>query len=322
MIIKGIGATTHVDRHNCKLEKSVLEDIINQINEASFAPGVGIEHDSTIMPIGKVIKGELVQLADGEFGVEITQELFEKYSTIIDKNGNKWYVTESKIDRRPFADTEIQKNSSIRIAIDPVNFREEDYENLLRFYEKNNIENEALIRKSVIPDPEIIIYLVTGALSILTTKKAIQKLSDAISDDVVHLYEKLKVVILDTAKYIKQENRPITYIIKENDTYVKELAIITEKPETVLLAISNEKLEGLDKKIKEVEIFFGDSIAKMQCLYNNQTESWDINYFSMVDGKVVGCEKCYKKTMELTERVSGNLSIGLKTESENIVRTE
>lgn len=56
MILKGIGATTHIDKHNCRMTKEALEDFAKDINEGKYAPGVGIEHDPSIMPIGKVIE--------------------------------------------------------------------------------------------------------------------------------------------------------------------------------------------------------------------------------------------------------------------------
>lgn len=79
MIVKGIGATTHLDRHNCRIAKEALEDAVKDINEGLYAVGVGMEHDPTVMPIGKVLSGRMVTFEDGEYGIEIEQEIFEKY---------------------------------------------------------------------------------------------------------------------------------------------------------------------------------------------------------------------------------------------------
>lgn len=35
------------------------------------------------MPIGKVISGKMVKLKDGEYGIEIKQELFDKYQFLV-----------------------------------------------------------------------------------------------------------------------------------------------------------------------------------------------------------------------------------------------
>lgn len=69
---------------------------------------MGIEHDSTIMPIGKVINGKMIRLEDGEYALEIEQELFQEYQIYIDESDVKWYIAESSIDTRPFADTQAE----------------------------------------------------------------------------------------------------------------------------------------------------------------------------------------------------------------------
>lgn len=107
MIVRGIGATTHLDKHNCRIAKEALESAVKDINEGIYAIGVGIEHDFSIMPIGKVISGKLVELEDGEYGLEIEQELFEQYQVYSYIEDAKWYISESKKGSRPFADTQV-----------------------------------------------------------------------------------------------------------------------------------------------------------------------------------------------------------------------
>lgn len=48
----------------------------------------------------------------------------------------------------------------------------------------------------------------------------------------------------------------------------------------------------------------------MQCLYNIEGQEWIINYVSTRDGKVIGSEKCYKKTVELARKVGTELPDG------------
>lgn len=304
MIVKGIGATTRIDKHNCIIAKEALEDAVKDINEGLYAIGVGIEHDSTIMPIGKVISGKMVKLDDGEYGIEIEQELFDKYQVFSDDTGEKWYIAKSQRDIRPFADTQAEDIHNIKVSIDPVNFSKTDCEKLIDFYKKECLfDTEYFMRKSVIPDPEIIFTLVAGTIAAMTGKK----ITEHITDDIVKLYELIKKAVLKTVKCCRQSYRPITYVIKENTSYLMELVVVTEIPDILFEALQNEKLSQIEAKIETFTNNFNVDIAKVQCLYNIEGQEWIVNYVSTRDGKVIGSEKCYKKTVELARKIGTEL---------------
>ena len=77
MKIKAIAATTHVDLHNMKMSKEVLESMVEQVNNKEQAISVGIEHDLMVAPIGKIISAKLISIGNGEFAVETEQEIFD-----------------------------------------------------------------------------------------------------------------------------------------------------------------------------------------------------------------------------------------------------
>lgn len=304
MIVKGIGATTRIDKHNCMIAKEALEDAVKDINEGLYAIGVGIEHDSTIMPIGKVISGKMVKLDDGEYGIEIEQELFDKYQVFSDDTGEKWYIAKSQRDIRPFADTQAEDIHNIKVSIDPVNFSKTDCEKLIDFYKKECLfDTEYFMRKSVIPDPEIIFTLVAGTIAAMTGKK----ITEHITDDIVKLYELIKKAVLKTVKCCRQSYRSITYVIKENTSYLMELVVVTEIPDILFEALQNEKLSQIEAKIETFTNNFNVDIAKVQCLYNIEGQEWIVNYVSTRDGKVIGSEKCYKKTVKLARKIGTEL---------------
>lgn len=312
MIIKGIGATTHIDRHNCRMSKEVLEKIAKDINENEYAIGVGIEHDSTVMPIGKVICGEIIDLADGEYALEIEQELFEDYQVLTDESNMKWYISESSDDIRPFADSKPEVIKNMKIAVDPVNFSGSDFDDLLVFYkEECDLDTESLVRKSFIPEPEIIFTLIQGTLAIMIGKKTVEKIADNISADIVKIYDLIKKAVIKTVKRLKSDNRPVTYIVKENDEYLMELVVVTEKPDILFEALSIDKISEVHTEIEKFINCFNFDIAKLQCMYDVEKQKWEVNYVSTKDGKIIGSEKCYKKTVELAERVRTGLSVGI-----------
>lgn len=307
MVFKGIGATTEIDRHNCKITKEALESACESINKSDYAPAVGIEHDRTIMPIGKVVKGEIVKLENDEFALEIHQELFDKFKIINNSNNNeKFFEAESIIDSRPFADTQNEKIETLTIGMDPVNFSDEDYETLLSIAQNEcGAENDVFCRKAFVPDLEIVFKLVTGTLAVMTGKKTLDKLADKISDDLSNVYARLKKFVLAAVKYCKPQNRPVTYVISENQEHLIELIIRTSSPNDVFNALTAEKINVLMQNMTEIKSIFED-IAKIQFLYNIEENKWEFNYLTTVTGKVIGTEKCYKRTVQLSQNIIKN----------------
>lgn len=313
MITKGIGATTHLDLHNCRLSREMLEELVNNINNEKYAIRMGIEHDSSIMPIGKILRGKIIELEEGESAVEIEQEIFEEIGTYIDPLNRIWHITGSYRDTRPFADAQMEKADNIKVSIDPINFSQTGYEKLWDFYEQEcQIDVECSMRKAVIPIPEIVITLMSGTFAVMVGKKIAEKMSEHVADDIVKIYDLIKKIVLETLKYIKKDNRPVTYLVRERgEAFLLELAVITEKPECLFEALSSEKICQIEKEIDDFINNFDVEIDKIQCLYNKEPGKWEINYVSTKEGKVIGSEKCYRKTVELRKQMGTGLSIGM-----------
>jgi len=76
--------TTHLDKHGERFTKEALECAKRQIDEAIIPQG--IEHDPRIEPIGRILSAEIIQLGDGEFALEATNEIFDNYNNLADIN--------------------------------------------------------------------------------------------------------------------------------------------------------------------------------------------------------------------------------------------
>ena len=221
-----------------------------------------------------------------------------------DAENEKWYIAESETDNRPFADTLAETIRNMKVAIDPVNFSSEDYEKLLEFYEKDcSLDTECFIRKSVVPDPEIVFTFVKGTLAVLAGKKITEKLAGQMANDAVKLYEVIKKAVLETLKRLKPGNKPIAYVMKEYNPYLIELVVVAETPEPLLEALQPEKTRQIEKRIENFTNTFDVDIAKIQCIYNIERQKWEVNYVSTKEGQVIGSEKCYKKTTELVKKI-------------------
>lgn len=303
MEMKGIIATTHVDGHGEKLAKEALEQLVLEINSENTAIGVSVEHDGLTMPIGKVVNGKLVQLEDGEFAVETLQEIFDIYSTKNEKFNDVYYIAESKTDRRPFAERAMDNINNLTVAIDPHNFNRNDLTVISDFLEKEQIHVEFEIKKSLIPDPELIMNLVVGTLFCWTGKKTIEKLSDDIASDISGLYSKIKKIIIKFAQYSTPQNRPKTYRFREQEEYVKELVIQTSDPNIVIEALQPDKLNKIESVIEKNLEQFNVSPARVQLIYEIDKKEWKLNYLLTASGQAIGTEKCYKRTVDLINQL-------------------
>ena len=70
----GIASSTHVDRHGQRVDRSLLEDMANQIN-AQYVPLL-IDHDFN-RQVGVVLSAKLAALADSEYGLLVISGIFE-----------------------------------------------------------------------------------------------------------------------------------------------------------------------------------------------------------------------------------------------------
>ncbi|MGA9365425.1 MAG: hypothetical protein WBW16_13760 [Bacteroidota bacterium] len=70
--VKGIGTTTHVNTYGERFTISMLEAMVAQTNGNLTHS----EHQYDRLPIGRIISSEIVKLEDGEFGCQITTELY------------------------------------------------------------------------------------------------------------------------------------------------------------------------------------------------------------------------------------------------------
>ena len=308
MIIKGIVATTKVDAHNTQITLEALEDAAESVNSGKYAPSVGVEHDPTIMPIGKVTRAYVAKIDDSDYGLYCEQDMFSASPIII--NGDTYIVQKSLIDDRPLSSAVLENNEKLLVQTDFVNFTSLDeaklfFEELSKEYD---IETGYFERKSLIPDPELIFQLmektVAALLVYLASKPIIEKVGNHIVDHALSeldsLYDFIKKAIIKAAKQFVPANRPVTYIFTGTHDFVIELVVQTANPNTVISAIKEDKLVGVINEIEKLKNHFA-SFSKIQLVYNLETENWEFNYIATETGEVIGTEKSYNRSVKKIE---------------------
>lgn len=129
---------------------------------------MGLEHDSSLMPIGKTYKSELMPLKNGEYAAYIYQETFENFNVFESKEFGTLYEASISSDSRPFADTEPESIEKLTVQFDPVNFGYESFELIKEQIKKDSdVEIETFMRKSVIPDPEVVFNFIKDSIILL-----------------------------------------------------------------------------------------------------------------------------------------------------------
>ena len=102
MLRKNIVSGTGVDRQNQQILLPALISYADQLNNADTVPRMGLNHDRTLLPVGKVISGELIP-RDGEVLFEATiddfiDELYVSaiqnplYRNVLKNVGNKYIL--------------------------------------------------------------------------------------------------------------------------------------------------------------------------------------------------------------------------------------
>lgn len=318
MILKGIGATTEIDRHNCRIAKEALEVAANDVNNSGSVPSVGLNHDRTIMPFGKVIRAEVLPMDNGEFKMEITQEIFEHDYIIELENGLRFIMNRSNSDVRPFAE-ENNDSENIVVSIDYVNFEtQEGITEIQSIVKEYSAENGIISRKSFIPDPEMVIQISNGVVGVLLSKKIIDSVGDRVVnnllDEVDKFYALVRSLIIKYSKLVIPKNRPQTYVFKMWLDFNIELVVVTNSADEVMASIEKEKLEGIHEKIKDLKIHF--DLNRVQFLYTDG--GWVFNYLCTNKGEVIGTEMSYKrrtKALELFKLESDRTAVSAGGES-------
>lgn len=186
-------SSSHLDKHGTVILREALESTLVIIN-GNRKPRLGLEHNQTFPPLGRINNGEVSRGEDGEYYLVADQEFFDLKERLTLSNGLELIRESFSGENFPFAECKFESHEVIEILYDPVNF--DSYQNSKDFIKElidsTEIEfkDSELMRKSEIPDPEIIIRI-TEILAIaigIGFRKIPEKLCEAIGDDLVKFY--------------------------------------------------------------------------------------------------------------------------------------
>lgn len=303
MIRKQIIATTGVDSQNQELPLEALAEYAETFSSNSAAVKMGINHDRTMLPVGKILSGSLKQLNNGEIALEVLIDDFaDQFVPCEGPNGETLYFAESSCDSRPFIDHQSKLQDVLIIMMNPLNFDQKDYNDIVTYLCRDcNAQFETTFSKSWEPNPEIVFNVVAGFLIVFfgkqTWSKTSDKLSDAVSDDIIKCYGSIKKAIKRIAQKIKSCGQTAYIFIEPNQPV--ELVIKAKNADTVLLALEALREYGISQKIQQFNRYTNGNLKKIQFVYDEEKPKWEMTYLTTNTGQVIGTESYYGRTVQM-----------------------
>jgi hypothetical protein len=290
-----IVATTHVDRHFVQITKEALANSAEQINSGSRIV-LTVEHDITIPPFGKGLKAWVESRDDGEHQLVLENEWFDDILWTDCGDGTRLFKQESESDRLPFTDVYSNLPNDAFISYDMVNFNHgrdvEAFLNEIRSQSAIEFSTSMFGRKSLIPDPELLIGIskTIGAYLIARSvlEKAGEKTLALASEDIARFYTFIRSVVITALKYARPRNRPVTYVFVARGEPTLEFVARSSDPDLVIGAMTIEKLEVALGQAH----FYHSSLGALKIQYLLADDGqWKFNYLLTNTGAVIGTEE-------------------------------
>ena len=314
MLKEQIMATNDVDRQNQRITDQALLEMANRISSSASVARIGVNHDTTMMPMGKVLCGKVVNTKDGGLELRaVLDDFSEDYSLFVGPDNEKLYLGYSRNDTRPFAGSVIDTDREIAVSLNPIDFTDKAfYEVCENIIEAENGEVITLAKKAEWPEIEIILTVAKYVFAYLLVRKTLEKttdkLADRISDDISSAYDRIKRVVKNIFSKNK-DGRTITCVVNAPDQPI-ELVIQCNKADVVSCAVDKIDDGYISDTYQKFAQYLNGGIQKMQFLYDNQNEKWELNYILSEQGQVIGTEKCYDKSITLYRQIMNTPGAG------------
>lgn len=307
MIRKQIAATSDIDRQNQRISLEALEEYAHSINSSHAVPRMSINHDVTVLPIGKIIAGALKTLESGEKALEVEiDDFINDFTPCTGPNGEDLCYAESKRDSRPFVDYEVESEAHTTVMLNPLDFSSEDYGELVDLLaEECNANIQTTISKSLVSIPTVVILLASGFLAGTFFKSVVtkteEKLSDAISDDLTGVYVQLKKIVRTIAGRVIS-GKQVAYVFAEAQSPV-ELVVKARNAKTVEKAFAALESFDIAQKVDQFMRYTNGALKKIQFVYDDSSEKWEMSYLTTNTGKVIGTMKNHERAVKMYQEV-------------------
>ena len=306
-----------------EITKEALDSFVEQTNAGRAMP-LTVEHDPSLMPIGKITEA-WVESLDSDYALMARVHMEDSYlpGTYV-SSGEEIVVISFKDYPRPFTSRACGKalESGDALGVDIANFHTlEDYNRFkddIGSIDDSLVCESSIVRHSIGPEPliEFVVsnpYLTAACVFgtwmlhriekflTYTVDETLRKIADDASDS---LSLKLKEVVKAYFTHRKHDNRPTTIqlVIPGERTLI--LLVRTESdeefPSISLASLSAEMGKYGDIMLEADNVVFERSGA----------EAWQFLYLTTRSGEVIATQDCCRRTVEAFLKTGQGQSFG------------
>ena len=92
MLRNQVIATNDIDRQNQQITDRALYKMADQISMSASVTRLGVNHDATMMPMGKVLCGKVITAEDGSLELRaVLDDFSEDYTSFIGPDNERLY---------------------------------------------------------------------------------------------------------------------------------------------------------------------------------------------------------------------------------------
>lgn len=332
---RGILSSTHVDSHGDAISIDVLKHMEETINQDCRKIRMGVDHRKDFPPRGCIENASLLRKGD-DYVLEADLCEFDNIETLAWDNT---LIKESFIDKDSFlfAEVETQESDQMVISTDPRNFTayKKFTSSIQQLQKELNIDLsiEEQLRKSNLPDPEIVFKLIGSLFAYHFFKPFIKKIGNEISENTAEclllngtkLFKIIEHTLSEVFYTCIPKTKPVTIVFDSpGDPHVEFIAR-TRNKELVLKGLSNNRLAEAKEEIYNLSQHI--NIAKVQFILTPKGR-WKFNYLLTKQGEVIGKKIAFDKRDKRIQMIekqcqSENRKIGLSigcNESKSVIK--
>ncbi len=291
--INPVIATTHSVRKS-GLTVEALQSMAASVNEQDRKPVILVEHDHLCPPMGQTVGCEVIQLDDGHHALIGQYDIFGSPTEIELPIGEIGLQQSSDEHHHSLAVGEFHHPQNYCVAIDAVNLgghqELEDFFSELRSPSSEEFETQAITRRSVIPDPQVMFTLGLQLSAAWFGLRIAKAAADSIEPELKAFFQVMIQTIKNMALNATPKHRPVTYVLQVHGKPNLEFVARTRDTDLVIRAMANAGSPDLSSMIDRLYNHFNAEMIQFKL---RDDGSWAFNYLATKSGKIVGTREAF-----------------------------
>ena len=292
-MLSEIIATSHVVDQTV-LTPEALAGMASSLSDAKRKPAILVEHDHACPPMGQVVGGVVRELDDGHHALIGSYDVFDAPTPVELPDGTLAVQQRSGKAAYPFMTGVFRETAKACITVDPVSLGgvERSKSFLDEVVRGNGVEAQCSTRRSVLPDPELIVTIGPALASIWVAAKLGEVVTAAAAAELKTVGAKAVAAAKRMTLEALPGNRPITYVLQVSGQPNLEFVAKTRDPGLAIKALAVDDYRDLKPKIASLHRVLR---AEMIQFLMNKDGVWEFNFLLTADGRVIGTREAFDR---------------------------